>query len=129
MILITGPPDGAGQYPGGSETSFALHQHLRGGSNQTVDQIGPALGVVLRQPGGNPSQVDVVVGEGQQVPSEHHLLQLSVADAAYGLSDNGLPLRSAQPAITEGDVPRPLGWDWPAGFDSIPSGGPNLGNP
>ena len=48
---------------------------------------------------------------------------------AYGLSDDSLPLRSAQATITKGNVARPFGRGWPPGFDAIRRDRTDLGHP
>src|SRR5207342_3221177 len=96
---------------------------------QAIDQIGPALGVVLRQASSDPSQIDVVLSEGQQVAREHDLFQLSVADPAYGLGNCRLPFRPTQPTVGETDVARRFRRRRTFGFNSVDRDRAYLGDP
>ena len=106
VLVVAGTPDRAGQHPGGDQAAFAAYEHLRGGAEEPVDVEGPAHLVVLGQPAQRPPHVDVGVGGGDEVASEHDLLQLAGADPRHCVGDDRLPGGAAHRAVGEGDVAR-----------------------
>ena len=97
-VVVTGPPDRAGQDAGRDQTALAAHQHLGRGAEHAVDVEGPAGRVVLGQPAQRPPDVDGLLGGGDEVAREHDLLEVAGLDARDGLGDDAHPLarRSAR---------------------------------
>ena len=94
---LAGAADGAGQNARGREARLLADQHLRGGTDQAVDLVGPAARVVRDQPRDQPAQIDVYSRGGDEIAGQDDLVQLPGTDPDDGIGDRGLPAgRSAR---------------------------------
>ena len=76
-----------GQDPGDDPVTGAAHQQLRRRAHQPADRERPAVGVARGQPGQHGADVDVVLGDRQQVVGEHDLVQVAGRDPGHRRRD------------------------------------------
>jgi hypothetical protein len=103
---VPGSPNGAGQDPRCRQTRLAADQHLRRRADEAVDGVRPAPCVSRGQCRSQPSRIDLVVGESEQIAGQHDLVQRAQVDPTNGFRDRRLPFRTRQSSISEGDVSR-----------------------
>ena len=105
-LVVAGATDRAGQHPRGDQAALASNQQLGRRAEQPVDVEGPAHGVGRGEPAQRPAHVDRLVGGGDQVPREHHLLQLAGVDAGDRVARRRLPRSAVEGAVGEDDAGR-----------------------
>ena len=87
VVAAVAGPDGAGEDPGGHGVALAAQQQLGGGTDEPVDAVGPARGVVVGEAGEEEPGVEGFVGDGEQVVGEGGLVELAGLHAGDGLGD------------------------------------------